>query len=415
MSSLSENVRIAFTALFANKLRAILTTIGIGIGIAAVMIRVSSGSAAQGYINRQFLGAGADLITVSGSFGGGFGGRGDSTNVKLGMRDVTTLQSSNQVPAIVAAVPVFAVRATTEFAANTTNTEITGTTAQYFDIENRVIDAGQAFDANDEITQNRVAVLGQTTVQTLFTNDEDPIGQTIRVGDVPFKVIGTLQAVGSSGIGGDQDNVIIVPISTAQAKLASGRNASGDLPVSEIVLKVSETSLIPDITSALTSVLRTAHKLKPTDDNDFNISNAQATLDSLSSIISALTAFLAIVGGISLVVGGIGVMNIMLVTVTERTREIGLRKAVGAKFRDILVQFLTESVVLCFVGGVAGLVLSFAVVGLLGALVSGLQPSISPSSILLAVGVVTIVGIFFGLYPANRAAKLNPITALHAE
>jgi putative ABC transport system permease protein len=415
MSSLGENIRIAFIALFANKLRAVLTTIGVGIGIAAVIILVSMGNAAQGYINRQFLASGADLITVMSSNGGGFGGRGDSTNVKLGMRDVTTLNSSNEIPAVTAAVPVFEVRATTEFAANTTRTQITGTTAQYFDLENRTVDSGQLFDSNDELAQNRVAVIGQTTAQTLFTNGEDPIGQAINVGGVPFKVIGLLTLSGSSGLGQDQDDTIIVPLSTAQSKLASGRNANGDLPVSQIILKVSETSLIPDVINSLTNVLRTAHKLKPTDANDFNISNPQATLDSLSSIISALTAFLAIVGGISLVVGGIGVMNIMLVTVTERTREIGLRKAVGAKFRDILVQFLTESVVLCFVGGFAGLLLSFAAIGLIGSLVSGLDPSVSGSSVLLAVGVVTAVGIFFGLYPASRAAGLSPITALHTE
>ncbi|MEP7290054.1 MAG: ABC transporter permease [Chloroflexota bacterium] len=415
MSNLAENVRIAFTALFANKLRAILTTIGIGIGIAAVIVLVSLGNAAQSYINRQFLGAGADLITVRGSNGGGFGGRGDSSGVKLGMRDVALLQNPNNVSGVQAVVPVLSVRATTEFAANTTNTQITGTTSQYFDIQNRTVDAGRLFDSNDDATADRVAVLGQTTVQTLFTNGEDPIGQTIKLGAVPFKIIGTMQTAGSSGLGADQDDMILVPISTAQAKLATGRNVSGDLPVSTIYLKVAETSLIPDITDGVTSTLRVAHKLKPTDDNDFNVSNSQDTLASLSSIISALTAFLAVVGGISLVVGGIGVMNIMLVTVTERTREIGLRKAVGAKFRDILTQFLTESIVLCFVGGFAGLLLSFGVISLLGSLVSGLQPSISFASVILAVGIVTIIGVFFGLYPASRAAALSPIAALRTE
>ncbi|HVO44149.1 MAG TPA: FtsX-like permease family protein, partial [Aggregatilineales bacterium] len=165
----------------------------------------------------------------------------------------------------------------------------------------------------------------------------------------------------------------------------------------------------------VTAALRVTHHLKPSDDNDFTVSNAQATLSSLDGVISALTAFLAIVGGISLIVGGIGVMNIMLVTVTERTREIGLRKAVGAKFRDILSQFLTESVVLCFVGGAAGLLLAVGVVALLGSLIQGLQPSVSMNSVLLAVGVVTLVGIFFGLYPASRAAALSPIEALRTE
>jgi putative ABC transport system permease protein len=415
MSSLLENIRIALGALVANKLRAILTTIGIGIGIAAVIILVSLGNAAQDYINRQFLSAGADIITVSGTNSGGFGGRGETANVKLGMRDVAALQNPLNVTGIIGAVPVLSVRAVTGFAANTTNTAITGTTAQYFDLQNRSVGSGRLFDATDEQSEARVAILGQTTVQTLFTNDEDPIGQTIMLGSVPFRVIGTLQAAGAGAFGQDQDDMIVVPLATAQSKLSTARNIYGDLPVSSILLKVSETTLIPDITDSVTSALRTTHKLKPTDDNDFTVSNAQDTLNSLSAVITTLTIFLAAVGGISLVVGGIGVMNIMLVTVTERTREIGLRKAVGAKFRDILSQFLTESIVLCFVGGMAGLVLAFATVGLIGALVSGLEPSVSLSSIALAVSVVTGVGVTFGLYPASRAAALSPIAALRTE
>jgi len=172
---------------------------------------------------------------------------------------------------------------------------------------------------------------------------------------------------------------------------------------------------VPDLSNTITQVLRTSHALKPTDDNDFSLSNAQVTLNSLSAIAGALTAFLAVIGAISLIVGGIGVMNIMLVTVTERTREIGLRKALGAKFRDILSQFLTESVVLCFVGGFAGFLLSFGIIALLDKLASDLRPSMSAFSVALAVTVVTMVGVFFGLYPASRAAAMSPIAALRSE
>ncbi|HVO44044.1 MAG TPA: ABC transporter permease, partial [Aggregatilineales bacterium] len=227
MSNLAEDIRIAFTALFSNKLRAVLTTVGIGIGIAAVIILVSLGNAAQDYINRQFLSNGADLISVSGANSGGFGGRGDARSVKLGMRDVSYLQNPNNVSGILTVVPTLSVRRTTQFGVNTTNTGTTGTTAQYFDIQNRTVDAGRLFDSTDEQAQARVAVLGQTTVQNLFTNGENPIGQTISIGSVPFKVIGTLQAAGSSGFGQDQDDVIIVPIETAQGKLVTARNVYG--------------------------------------------------------------------------------------------------------------------------------------------------------------------------------------------
>jgi putative ABC transport system permease protein len=415
MSNLIENVRIALVALQINKLRAGLTTLGIGIGVAAVVVLLTLGDAAQGYINRQFLSTGANLVTVGSSNSGGFFGRGDAANVKLGMRDVVALQNPNNVSGVTAAVPVLNVRTTTQFGASTTNTQITGADSQYFNLQNRTVDSGRLFDANDQLTQARVAVIGQTTTQNLFPDGQDPIGQTILINKIGFKVVGTLQAVGSSGLGNNQDDIIVVPITTAQHKLSSGHNIYGDLPVSNIYLKISDPSLIPSVSASVATVLRGTHKLKPTDDNDFTVSNAQDILNSLSATISTLTALLAVIGGISLVVGGIGVMNIMLVTVTERTREIGLRKAVGARFRDILSQFLTESIVLSFVGGMAGLALSFVVVSLLGSAVQSLDPVINAGNVVLAVGVVTVVGVFFGLYPASRAASLSPIQALRTE
>jgi putative ABC transport system permease protein len=413
MNSLLENIRIALSALVSNKLRAVLTTLGIGIGVAAVIVLVSLGNAVQDYIHRQFIGAGADLITVSN--GAGFGGRSDSASIKLGMHDVALLQNPNNAPGVLSVVPLLSVRTTTSFQGNSTTTSVTGTQDTYFALQNRTIASGRLFDTTDEQNNGRVVVLGQTTVNNLFTNGEDPIGQSITISGDPFKVIGVLVPAGASNTGQDQDDTILVPISTAQTKLTTARNVFGDFPVSTIYVKVADVNTVPDLSNTITQVLRTSHALKPIDDNDFSLSNAQATLNSLSAIAGALTAFLAVIGGISLFVGGIGVMNIMLVTVTERTREIGLRKALGAKFRDILSQFLTESVVLCFVGGFAGFLLSFAIIALLDKLASDLRPTMSAFSVVLAISVVTMVGVFFGMYPASRAAAMSPIAALRSD
>jgi len=413
MNSLLENIRIALSALVSNKLRAVLTTLGIGIGVASVIVLVSLGNAVQDYIHRQFVGAGVDLITVTN--GVGFQGRGSSASIKLGMHDAALLNNPNNAPGVLSVVPLLSIRTTTTFQGNSTTTSVTGTQSAYFTLQSRTIASGRLFDTTDEQNDSRVVVLGQTTVNNLFTNGEDPIGQSITISGDPFKVIGVLVPAGANNSGQDQDDIILVPISTAQTKLTTARNVSGDLPVSTIYIKVADVATVPDLSNTVTTLLRTSHNLKPTDDNDFTVANSQATLNSLSAIAGALTAFLAVIGAISLIVGGIGVMNIMLVTVTERTREIGLRKALGAKFRDILSQFLTESVVLCFVGGFAGFLLSLAIIALLDKLASDLRPAMSAFSVALAVTVVTMVGVFFGLYPASRAAAMSPIAALRSE
>jgi putative ABC transport system permease protein len=328
---------------------------------------------------------------------------------------VNTLQNPLNISGFVAVVPVLQLRNPVKFGGNQSNVPVSGSTPEYFSVNNRSLNSGRLFDDQDYQANARVAVLGQTTVDNLFTNGDSPLGQTISIGSVNFQVIGTLQTVGSSGLGGNPDNIIIIPLTTAQTKLQTARTLTGDLPVSSITLKVSDTNTITPMMTAVTALLRKTHQLKTSESSDFQVSSSQTLITTLNQTITTFTTFLSAIGGISLVVGGIGVMNIMLVTVAERTREIGLRKAVGAKYSDILAQFLTESVVLCFVGAAAGLLLSVGVLALIKQLVPTLSPSVSNEAIIIAVSVTTFIGIFFGLYPASRAARLSPIRALRTE
>ncbi len=419
MSKYLENVRLALTALLSNKFRALLTTLGIGIGIAAVVILVSVGQSFQAYVAKQFLSVGSDLVYVRPAQSANAGqtpfGRTGLALSSLTEKDVAALQDPFNIQNVKSVVPLVQLTRTTSFGANSVRESIYGTTSLYFDTLNRPIASGRQFDEQDVLSSARVAVLGQTALKNLFPDGASPIGETIRVGDVPFRVIGTLQKSGGSGFGVDQDNLIVVPITAAQSHLETERSLTGALPISQIYVQAADLDRIDGVVQAATQLVRRQHKIKPGDDDDFQVSAQKDLLNSFDSVIAILTTFLAILGGTSLLVGGIGVMNIMLVTVSERTREIGLRKAVGARGRDVLLQFLTEAVVLCSVGALAGLALAGLVMMILRVAVAALEPAVSVQSMVLAVSVTTFIGVFFGLYPASRAAALSPIQALRSE
>jgi putative ABC transport system permease protein len=433
MNKLLENIYSALISLLSNKLRALLTTLGIGIGIAAVTVLVSLGQSVQAYVNKQIMGVGTDLIyvrpgsTSSGPTGSTSGGSMPSgggmsgpnpfrvSTSELTEKDVELLQDPFSVPNVKAVVPLLQFSRSVDYGSKEVRLSVYGTTAPYFETVNRTVGSGRLFDDQDVLSNSRVAVLGETTVNNLFGDGTSPIGETIRVGEVPFKVIGTLQKSGGGGFGSDPDNLIVVPLTTAHTKLQTERSVSGKLPVSTIYLKASNTQAIDGIVENVTTLLRHEHKIKPGKDDDFQVSTQKDLLASFDAIIGVLTVFLAVIGGISLLVGGIGVMNIMLVTVTERTREIGLRKAVGARGTDVLLQFLTEAIMLCLVGGIAGLIVAFLFVAVLKLALPDLDPSVNPQSVILAVSVTSCVGLFFGIYPASRAAALSPISALRFE
>ncbi len=423
MQQIVESLRIALSGLAANRLRTGLTTLGIAIGVAAVIVLVSLGQAVQLFVEEQFLGIGTNLVfvvpeSVISTGGAASGGPPDmsrlTTASSLTEKDVAALSDPFRVPEAAMVVPELRLTRTASYANLQTRGRIRATTPEYLAIRNRRVILGRFFDDRDMLAGARVAVLGQTTVRNLFPEDVLPIGETFRLGEVPFRVIGIMEAYGGASFG-DEDDVIFIPITTAQQRLQSGRTLSGQYPVSQIFVQAASDKRIDALVAQITQTLREEHMISFRDEDDFVVLTQADLLQSFGAITALLTVFLGVIAGISLLVGGIGIMNIMLVTVTERTREIGLRKAVGARQRDILAQFLVESVMLAAVGGAAGLAVAALGTALVGALLPDLKATVSASGVLLATTISALIGIFFGLYPARRASRLNPIDALRFE
>jgi putative ABC transport system permease protein len=399
--------RIAFKALGRNKMRTALTMLGMIIGVSAVITLVAMGTGAQAQIEEQIRSAGTNMITVrAGNFtrGGVRGGTGSSSSLVVDDADALL----EQVPGIQYLSPV--VQTNSQVIAGNLNwfTRIQGVDVDYPLIRAWPTSEGTFFTPQDVRSSAKVAVLGSIVVENLFDPGVDPIGQVIRVRNQPFRVIGVLASKGQAGMGDDQDDVIFAPYTTVQKKLLGVNN------IREIAVSARSAAEITRVADAITAVMRVEHEIIPGQDDDFMVRTMEEISDIRTQAMGTMTTLLAGIAGVSLIVGGIGIMNIMLVSVTERTREIGIRMAIGARGRDVRLQFLVEAIVLSLLGGGIGIALGFGVAeGLTRFL--GWPTAVSPNSVAMAFGFAAAIGVFFGFYPAQKAARLDPIDALRYE
>jgi putative ABC transport system permease protein len=388
----------------------VLTMLGIVIGVAAVISLVAVGKGAQAQVLSQFQALGSNLVTVSAGQNFGFSQSGlQTSSPDLTMADVKAIQALASSVNLVA--PVYSSTATVTHGGNTSSTSVNGVTEAYSTVRNAPVTLGRFISTADNDKTAMVAVLGTTVVEDLLGSASvNPVGQTIRINRQNYEVIGVLESKGTNGPQ-NQDDVIMVPLHTAQLKLGG----AGTTTVKTINLQVRSADEMDVAQAQVTAIMRARHKLAVGAEDDFLVRNQADILSSVTSTSNTFTTLLGSIAAISLLVGGIGIMNIMLVSVTERTREVGLRKAVGAKRGDILVQFLTEAIVISALGGLIGVVLGVGGAQVIAPLLGASSAVVTGQSIVLAVAVSLAIGVFFGLYPANRAAGLNPIEALRYE
>ena len=403
-------MKIALRALRVNKMRSALTMLGIIIGVAAVIAMVAVGSGAQERIREQIASIGSNLIIVlSGSI--------TSSGLRMGTGNAQTLTEDDaraitrECDAAALAAPAVRGGVQVVYGNNNWGTQVLGTTPDYLPIRDLDIERGQPFTNSDVDSASKVALLGKTVVDNLF-NGENPVGQLIRIKTVPFTVIGTLLPKGQSPTGQDQDDVILMPIGTAKKKVI-GTSQANYAAVGSIMVQARE-GRTQDVQDQMRELLRQRHHLQGNEDDDFTIRNMEEVFKAQETSARVMSILLAAIASVSLIVGGIGIMNIMLVSVSERTKEIGLRQAVGAKTRDILSQFLVEAVTLSIVGGAAGIVLGLTASALISYFADW-STVVSPASIAVAFLFSALVGVFFGFYPARKAAYMDPIEALHYE
>ncbi len=414
-----ESISIAIAALGANKLRAALTMLGIIIGVAAVITLMSVGAGVQDYIANQFADLGTNLLFV---FPGSSkeprstlaGLSGSDTASTLTEGDARALADPQRAPDILNVSPLVRQRSQVVAGRENALTTVRGVTPNYAAVRDFSTAIGSFFGEADVLDRARVVLLGPTVADKLFPNGEYPIGRAIRIAGTTYRVIGLLEKKGGSSFGSDDDTAL-VPLSTAQERLSQQPTRRGERVVSMITIQAVSQDRMNAAALEATEILRERHRISFRDEDDFTVFNQTDIISVFGQITSVITIFLGAIAGISLLVGGIGIMNIMLVSVTERTREIGLRKAVGAKRRDIRLQFLVEAMALALMGGVVGIALGAGGALAISRLVQGFHAVVQLGSVLLATGFSAAVGLFFGLYPAWRAGDLNPIDALRYE
>jgi putative ABC transport system permease protein len=405
--SFLESLRTAATGIAANKMRAALTMLGIIIGVASVVALMSVGEGVEESITGQIQSIGSNLLFVTAQQP-----KDSDAPAYVTSEDAEALSDPFNAPAVVAVAPSVQGQRRASYGSEAINMTVAGTTSEFFAVRARDLQLGGPLTPADIDDQARVAVLGWGAYSDLFPEDEYPVGQTINIDGIRFEVVGVLEEVG--GFGPD-DDTIYVPLSTAQVRFFPNRTLSGEHPVDAIYASAASETQVDAAVEQITELMRERHNLGPDDVDDFQVTSQQAILDIAGQITGILTVFLGAISGISLLVGGIGIMNIMLVSVTERTREVGIRKAVGATKRDILLQFLLEAIVLSFLGGALGIILGIAGANLVSNLTPDLVTKVTIGTLALASGVASAVGLVFGVYPALRAANLRPIDALRYE
>ena len=404
-------LRVAMRALAVNKLRSLLTMLGIIIGVAAVIVMIAVGGGAQARVEEQIRALGSNLLLI-------LSGARTHSGVRLGVGSNYTLSEDDaiainrEIPEAVAA-PALRGGAQVIWGNSNWSTQIYGTTNEYLEVRQWPLADGRAFEPAELTGAGKVCLVGQSVVRQLFSN-ANPLGQVIRIKRVPFTVIGVLENKGQSMMGTDQDDIIVVPIATARGRVLGSANLAKQRAVSTIWVKVADGQDTKVVEEQVRSLLRQRHRLQAEAEDDFSLRNLAEVMAAQEASSRVLALLLAAVASVSLVVGGIGIMNIMLVSVTERTREIGLRMAVGARTRDILGQFLVEAVTLSLIGGLAGIAIGVGTaMGI--AHFAGWRIVLAPESVLLAVAFAFAIGVFFGFYPARKAARLNPVEALRFE
>jgi putative ABC transport system permease protein len=405
---LYEVFAVALAALRANKLRSVLTMLGIVIGVSAVIAMIALGTGAQTAVNDRIQSLGTTLLTIMPGQQRGAGGFvSQEFRARLTMKDATALEE--RAPSLAAVQPEMSRNIQIQYQTQNTNTQVTGTTANYLTVRKYELAAGRMFTSAEDNAKARVAVLGPEVVKNLgFEAPGAIVGEAIRIGGIQFIVVGVLKSKGQASPFQNPDDQLLIPLQTARYRVIGS-----DRVRSISVLAMSE-ARIPEAMADIQKVLRREHRLRQGRPDDFQIRNQADFLNIFSETTQVFTYLLAGIAAVSLLVGGIGIMNIMLVSVTERTREIGVRKALGATKLNILLQFLIEAVVLCLLGGLLGVLLGAGVANLLESSLEW-QTKVAPSSILLAFGFSAAVGVIFGVWPARRAARLDPILALRYE